>query len=131
MWRGSVQLAWCLFGTISGLWLYLNVRAGILPSFGDDQYIAAVRRWLSGVDPWATEYPGWFAAKWAANLPEELLSSEPNSIVSTPVFDGARENELQGLLGSTLPNRDGDVSSTPTARPCCTTAAAANRSRTR
>ncbi|TPG34295.1 DNA-directed RNA polymerase subunit beta [Mycolicibacterium hodleri] len=47
--------------------------------------------------------------EWAANLPDELLSSEPNSIVSTPVFDGARENELQGLLGVTLPNRDGDV----------------------
>ena len=46
---------------------------------------------------------------WAANLPEELLHSEPNSIVSTPVFDGARENELQGLLSATLPNRDGDV----------------------
>ena len=47
--------------------------------------------------------------EWAENLPEDLLSSEPNSIVSTPVFDGARENELQGLLGATLPNRDGDV----------------------
>jgi DNA-directed RNA polymerase subunit beta len=46
---------------------------------------------------------------WAANLPDDLLSSAPDSIVSTPVFDGARENELQGLLGSTLPNRDGDV----------------------
>jgi len=46
---------------------------------------------------------------WAANLPEGMLSSEPNSIVSTPVFDGARESELEGLLGSTLPNRDGDV----------------------
>jgi len=46
---------------------------------------------------------------WAANMPEELLHSEPNTIVSTPVFDGARENELQGLLSATLPNRDGDV----------------------
>ena len=46
---------------------------------------------------------------WAANLPEELLHSEPDAIVSTPVFDGARENELQGLLSATLPNRDGDV----------------------
>jgi DNA-directed RNA polymerase subunit beta len=46
---------------------------------------------------------------WAAKLPEGLLSSEPDSIVSTPVFDGARENELEGLLASTLPNRDGDV----------------------
>jgi DNA-directed RNA polymerase subunit beta len=47
--------------------------------------------------------------EWAANLPEALLESAPNSIVSTPVFDGAREGELEGLLGSTLPNRDGDV----------------------
>ncbi len=28
---------------------------------------------------------------------------------ATPVFDGAREEELQGLLASTLPNRDGEV----------------------
>ncbi|ORB51391.1 DNA-directed RNA polymerase subunit beta [Mycolicibacterium rhodesiae] len=47
--------------------------------------------------------------EWAANLPQDMLSSEPNSIVSTPVFDGAREEELQGLLSSTLPNRDGEV----------------------
>ncbi len=45
---------------------------------------------------------------WAANLPEEMLDVAPDSIVSTPVFDGAREAELQGLLSSTLPNRDGD-----------------------
>jgi len=47
--------------------------------------------------------------EWAGNLPENLLSVPADSIVSTPVFDGARENELTGLLGSTLPNRDGDV----------------------
>ncbi|WNG93793.1 DNA-directed RNA polymerase subunit beta [Mycobacterium sp. ITM-2016-00318] len=45
---------------------------------------------------------------WAANLPQEMLDVAPDSIVSTPVFDGAREAELQGLLSSTLPNRDGD-----------------------
>ncbi len=28
--------------------------------------------------------------------------------VATPVFDGAREEEITGLLGSVLPNRDGD-----------------------
>ena len=44
---------------------------------------------------------------WAEKLPKELLESEPDTIVSTPVFDGAREAELQGLLSSTLPNRDG------------------------
>jgi len=46
---------------------------------------------------------------WAATLPKELLSAQPDSIVSTPVFDGARESELQGLLSSTLPSRDGEV----------------------
>jgi len=30
------------------------------------------------------------------------------SNVATPVFDGAKEEEITGLLGSALPNRDGD-----------------------
>lgn len=46
---------------------------------------------------------------WAARLPDELLEAQPNAIVSTPVFDGAQEAELKGLLSCTLPNRDGDV----------------------
>jgi DNA-directed RNA polymerase subunit beta len=60
---------------------------------------------------WAAK-AGWKidgSPEWAANLPEEMLDVEPNSIVSTPVFDGAREAELQGLLASTLPSRDGDT----------------------
>ncbi|MBO0678972.1 DNA-directed RNA polymerase subunit beta [Mycolicibacterium sp. S2-37] len=47
--------------------------------------------------------------EWAGKLPEELYSAPSDSIVATPVFDGAREGELEGLLASTLPNRDGDV----------------------
>jgi DNA-directed RNA polymerase subunit beta len=35
----------------------------------------------------------------------EAASADTN--VATPVFDGAREDEIVGLLGSTLPNRDG------------------------
>ncbi|MGK2875750.1 MAG: DNA-directed RNA polymerase subunit beta, partial [Nocardioides sp.] len=31
-----------------------------------------------------------------------------NSKLATPVFDGAKEDEIIGLLGATLPNRDGD-----------------------
>ena len=31
----------------------------------------------------------------------------PNTKVATPVFDGAREDEITGLLGATTPNRDG------------------------
>ena len=34
--------------------------------------------------------------------------SAPDSNVATPVFDGAREEEITGLLASTLPNRDGN-----------------------
>ncbi len=47
--------------------------------------------------------------EWAANLPEGMQSAPSDSIVATPVFDGAQERELEGLLGSTLPNRDGEV----------------------
>jgi len=35
------------------------------------------------------------------------LEAPPNTLVATPVFDGAREDEITGLLASTLPNADG------------------------
>ncbi|MBF0660386.1 DNA-directed RNA polymerase subunit beta, partial [Rhodococcus sp. (in: high G+C Gram-positive bacteria)] len=47
--------------------------------------------------------------EWAQNLAEEMVSAEPDTNIATPVFDGAREEELTGLLASTLPNRDGEV----------------------
>jgi DNA-directed RNA polymerase subunit beta len=47
--------------------------------------------------------------EWAANLPEAMLEADPQTIVATPVFDGAREEELMGLLSSTRPSRDGEV----------------------
>ena len=59
---------------------------------------------------------GWLAAQgwkiegdpsWAANLNEDLIECPPGTITATPVFDGAKEEEITGLLGSTLPNRDG------------------------
>jgi DNA-directed RNA polymerase subunit beta len=65
---------------------------------------------------------GWLAKQgWDINLSEEPADSdwkqrlikihaetaEPNSKVATPVFDGAQEDEITGLLGSTIPNRDG------------------------
>ncbi len=46
---------------------------------------------------------------WASKLPEDMYYSAPDTNTATPVFDGAREEELTGLLGSTLPNRDGEV----------------------
>ncbi len=45
---------------------------------------------------------------WASKMPDELYSVPPNTNTATPVFDGAKEQEITGLLSSTLPNRDGD-----------------------
>jgi DNA-directed RNA polymerase subunit beta len=59
---------------------------------------------------------GWVAAtgwqvegepEWAARLPEQAHQAEQHAVVATPVFDGAREGEVAGLLSSTLPTRDG------------------------
>jgi DNA-directed RNA polymerase subunit beta len=44
---------------------------------------------------------------WAARLPESARVGEPGTRTATPVFDGAREEEIVGLLGATRPNRDG------------------------
>ena len=46
--------------------------------------------------------------KWAEHLPQEARSAAPGTKVATPVFDGALEEEIEGLLDSTLLNRDGE-----------------------
>ncbi|RSD17801.1 DNA-directed RNA polymerase subunit beta [Amycolatopsis eburnea] len=60
---------------------------------------------------------GWLASQgwtiegnpdWAKNLSEELYDVAPGTNTATPVFDGAKEEELTGLLGATKPNRDGE-----------------------
>ncbi len=60
---------------------------------------------------------GWIAAtgweiegkpEWAERLPRGMYDAPPGTLTATPVFDGAREAEITGLLGSTRPNRDGD-----------------------
>ncbi|WP_061295229.1 DNA-directed RNA polymerase subunit beta [Herbidospora cretacea] len=61
---------------------------------------------------------GWIAARgwdvsgieeaWAERLREkEMTEIKPWTKVATPVFDGAHEEEIVGLLNSTLKNRDG------------------------
>jgi DNA-directed RNA polymerase subunit beta len=45
--------------------------------------------------------------EWAAKLPKEAFEAAPGTKVATPVFDGALEDEIAGLLDSTLPTRDG------------------------
>ncbi|TFC77201.1 DNA-directed RNA polymerase subunit beta [Cryobacterium sp. TMS1-20-1] len=46
--------------------------------------------------------------KWAARLPEHAFSAAPGTKVATPVFDGALEIEIEGLLDSTTLTRDGE-----------------------
>jgi DNA-directed RNA polymerase subunit beta len=46
--------------------------------------------------------------EWAARLPEDARSGAPGTKVATPVFDGAREAEITGLLASTHATRDGE-----------------------
>jgi len=53
---------------------------------------------------------------WAARLPEQAWHSEPGTPAATPVFDGAREEEIIGLLGSTNTNRDGNRLVEPTGK---------------
>jgi DNA-directed RNA polymerase subunit beta len=49
------------------------------------------------------------SAEWKQRLIKiHADKADPNTNVATPVFDGAREDEITGLLGATLPNRDGD-----------------------
>jgi DNA-directed RNA polymerase subunit beta len=65
---------------------------------------------------------GWLARQgWDLKLHEDSSDSDwkqrlikihadksaPGTKVATPVFDGAREDEITGLLGATFPNRDG------------------------
>ncbi|GAA1753503.1 hypothetical protein GCM10009710_36410 [Aeromicrobium alkaliterrae] len=48
-------------------------------------------------------------AEWAKSLSKiGLTEAPPNSHVATPVFDGASEDEISGLLHSTTPTRDGE-----------------------
>ncbi|GAA4284755.1 DNA-directed RNA polymerase subunit beta [Brevibacterium daeguense] len=49
--------------------------------------------------------PEWAKELWHFDFAREAA---PGTNVATPVFDGAHEEELRGLLDSTLPNRDGD-----------------------
>jgi DNA-directed RNA polymerase subunit beta len=59
---------------------------------------------------------GWAAAQgwkidgdreWAELIPADAREAGPRTRVASPVFDGAREEEIAGLLDSTSPTRDG------------------------
>ncbi|WP_169331232.1 DNA-directed RNA polymerase subunit beta [Alloscardovia criceti] len=47
-------------------------------------------------------------AAWKSYIPEGAEKGEPGTPVATPVFDGVKPDVLNGLLSTTLPNRDGN-----------------------
>ncbi|MFV0463491.1 MAG: DNA-directed RNA polymerase subunit beta [Nostocoides sp.] len=47
-------------------------------------------------------------AEWAAHMADDARDVEPGTRVASPVFDGATEDEIIGLLDSTRPTRDGE-----------------------
>ncbi|MFD1714773.1 DNA-directed RNA polymerase subunit beta [Amnibacterium flavum] len=59
---------------------------------------------------WAAKQ-GWAvegSPDWAKRLPKAAHEAAPGTKVATPVFDGALEEEIAGLLDSTTLNRDGE-----------------------
>ena len=46
--------------------------------------------------------------EWSSRMADANRTGEPGQHIATPVFDGAREDEITGLLSSTLPTRDGE-----------------------
>ncbi len=60
--------------------------------------------WDVDAAPEAVDESGWKDRLRVINADK----AAPGTNVSTPVFDGAREDELSGLLAASLPNRDGE-----------------------
>ncbi len=57
---------------------------------------------------WDVDSNGAGDTEWAQSLKAIGAGSSDRTNVATPVFDGASEDEITGLLASTRPNRDGD-----------------------
>ncbi|MBQ1299401.1 MAG: DNA-directed RNA polymerase subunit beta [Aeriscardovia sp.] len=46
--------------------------------------------------------------KWKLAIPEQALKGEPGTLVASPVFDGVKDDVLDGLLKTSLPGPDGE-----------------------
>lgn len=46
--------------------------------------------------------------KWKLAIPKEALKGEPGTLVASPVFDGVKDDVLDGLLKTSLPGPDGE-----------------------
>ena len=64
--------------------------------------------WLASAG-WSVDPEDPKNAELVETLPADLLEVPAGSLTATPVFDGASNEELAGLLANSRPNRDGDV----------------------
>ena len=64
--------------------------------------------WLAAAG-WSVDPSDPDNAELLQTLPEDLYDVPAGSLTATPVFDGASNEELAGLLRNSRPNRDGDV----------------------
>ncbi|ANE07365.1 DNA-directed RNA polymerase subunit beta [Corynebacterium glutamicum] len=64
--------------------------------------------WLASAG-WSVDPENPENAELVKTLPADLLEVPAGSLTATPVFDGASNEELAGLLANSRPNRDGDV----------------------
>lgn len=46
--------------------------------------------------------------KWKLAIPEKALKADPGTLVASPVFDGVKDDVLDGLLKTSLPGPDGE-----------------------
>ncbi|MBQ1299163.1 MAG: DNA-directed RNA polymerase subunit beta [Aeriscardovia sp.] len=46
--------------------------------------------------------------KWKLAIPEKALKGDPGTLVASPVFDGVKDDVLDGLLKTSLPGPDGE-----------------------
>ena len=46
--------------------------------------------------------------KWKLEIPEKARKAEPGTLVASPVFDGVKDDVLDGLLKTSLPGPDGE-----------------------
>ncbi len=64
--------------------------------------------WLASAG-WSVDPEDPKNAELVSTLPKDLYEVPAGSLTATPVFDGASNEELAGLLANSRPNRDGDV----------------------
>ena len=87
--------------------IILNTH-GVPRRMNSGQVLETHLGWLASAG-WSVDPEDPENAELVKTLPADLLEVPAGSLTATPVFDGASNEELAGLLANSRPNRDGDV----------------------